>query len=793
MAILARDEVTLVAIIDIASTARYYLLQASNLAAPGAPTANPPGGSWSLTEPTYTEGSTNTLYTVDLTVYGNGTFAYSPVSLSTSYEAAKAAYNKAMAAQNTATTADGRITIATANPTTTDAAGKPLNAVWEVRSGTEAVRRFVLTSLSPVTWTQVRIGQDFVGDDAIGTAQIADAAITNAKINDLNASKITAGLISADRIGANTITSDKLLIGDMTNMSISLQSTGERAAYPAGDQFVYESNSTLSPGGANAPWIAKLGPGTGYATSKLGKPFAVTPGEEIYISCKIRRAAANVSVSLNLWAKSASGSTVLFDNRAFTARSTATDNTWVTYEGRVTMPAGAAFAEPQFKRLTSGTQTGNWYFADPIIRRVATGELIVDGAIDGKTISGGTFHSPSATALPRLTIGGSKIEVLRDDGEGNASPTIILGGAASDELILDTAGGKSGFDADGNGLVSGSFSVGGDVLLGGESLSEAIDRLPKGILADWRRTLNGAKAGTDYGLFRLNVDTVAGRRYRFVFDGYFAPQQSNDGMGLTLRRASGVNTATVTSGQVNSWIKSLGTANILERVHVEHEWVESASGPWCFGLCYSNRYSTARWIEHRASSNYPAFGYIEDLGADNGRRGVDHAMGGTAWSTPPADPAPALTTTTTTLTATTLTSWRGTSTVTDFLHHGTYDGVTRASFAGFSGLSVLSGSTVKKVEIYLDNEHWWGSSGTVRFGTSTSSSAPGSRPTSSANQFDSTGWTKGAAKWVTMPSSWNINTLRGFTLGAGAPTTTTYYGKFVNARSAVKIRVTYEK
>lgn len=106
MTIKAAGSVTVASITDVASTTRYYLLQASTLSAPAKPTAKPPGGSWSATEPTYTEGSTNSLYTCDLTTFSDGTFAYSSVSLSTSYEAAKAAYNKAVAVAAAAAATD---------------------------------------------------------------------------------------------------------------------------------------------------------------------------------------------------------------------------------------------------------------------------------------------------------------------------------------------------------------------------------------------------------------------------------------------------------------------------------------------------------------------------------------------------------------------------------------------------------------------------------------------------------------------------------------------------------------
>lgn len=100
MAIKAKAEITISRIIDIENVVRYYLLQSSSIAAPSKPTANPPGGSWSTTEPTYNSGATNSLYFTDLNIMSNGTYSYSAVSKSSSYEAAKEAWNKANNAQN---------------------------------------------------------------------------------------------------------------------------------------------------------------------------------------------------------------------------------------------------------------------------------------------------------------------------------------------------------------------------------------------------------------------------------------------------------------------------------------------------------------------------------------------------------------------------------------------------------------------------------------------------------------------------------------------------------------------
>lgn len=110
MAVKASAQITLYRVIDIESTTRYYLLQSSTLSTPSKPTTNPPSNLWTKTEPSYTEGSTKTLYFTDLTVFTNNTFKYSEVSKSSSYEAAKTAYNKAVAADNRVQAAETKIT-----------------------------------------------------------------------------------------------------------------------------------------------------------------------------------------------------------------------------------------------------------------------------------------------------------------------------------------------------------------------------------------------------------------------------------------------------------------------------------------------------------------------------------------------------------------------------------------------------------------------------------------------------------------------------------------------------------
>ena len=100
--ILARNSITLHHLRDITTVVWYYKLHASTASPPAKPTTETPSG-WNTTEPSYTEGSTNSLYVTQKTTFSDGTFEYSDVSLSSAYEAAKTAYNKSVQALDAVT------------------------------------------------------------------------------------------------------------------------------------------------------------------------------------------------------------------------------------------------------------------------------------------------------------------------------------------------------------------------------------------------------------------------------------------------------------------------------------------------------------------------------------------------------------------------------------------------------------------------------------------------------------------------------------------------------------------
>ena len=156
----------------------------------------------------------------------------------------------------------------------------------------------------------------------------------------------------------------------------------------------------------------------------------------------------------------------------------------------------------------------------------------------------------------------------------------------------------------------------------------------------------------------------------------------------------------------------------------------------------------------------------------------------------PTPPPPVAKTYTTTYDQTWFRSWRGSTTITTDLGHGYYGGYQRYSIVGFNASEIasdLSGATITKVEVYVTNIHWWGSSGQIRVGSSTNTSAP-TNPVTSGTTSNTT-IAAGFKGWV--PVGGFTNSSRSITLGVGAGTGTNTYGKFKT--SGVKLRITYKK
>ncbi len=115
--------------------------------------------------------------------------------------------------------------------------------------------------------------------------------------------------------------------------------------------------------------------------------------------------------------------------------------------------------------------------------------------------------------------------------------------------------------------------------------------------------------------------------------------------------------------------------------------------------------------------------------------------------------------------------------------------------------SDLSGATINKVEVYLNNNHWYNNSGgTAVIGYHNSATTPSSFTyPSSTDDITQASFTYGQAKWVTVNNSigtaFKNGTAKGILLGKGPSTSKTYYGYFAgNGQSGEpQLRITYTK
>lgn len=374
MPVRASDAVTLVVLPTPSYIRTYYLIQASTLAAPGTPTTNPPASPWSTTEPAYTAGSTDTLYTVQLTVWGDGTFDYGPVQKSSAFEAAKQAYNAAQAASTAAgaalLAANGKNIIIRSTAAASNPGNYSANDMWWRYSGSQIIAMWIHSGTAWVSQT------------------LTDSVITN-----LNASTITAGTLGADRIGANSITASKLLISGSNlvpnpDFNVNTGWTGSEVSFSVG---------TYSTGRG-----ALLNRTSNLERSITSEEFVLAAGQVYTAGGRVLSQATSVNLRIEIIPVSTAG----VDQTPIVV-ATGGSSSWTTVQGQFT-PNASTYRGYKFRFVAeaSDSATGNDYIVQPHVYPTATGEMIVNGTISTLKLAAGAVTADKITAG---TITGDKI------------------------------------------------------------------------------------------------------------------------------------------------------------------------------------------------------------------------------------------------------------------------------------------------------------------------------------------------------------------------------------------------
>lgn len=248
MAVKASASITLSAVKDIESVWWYYKLQSSTLNPPAKPTTNPPPSGWVDAEPAYTPGSTNTLYFVELTVFSDGTFDYGNVSISSSYEAAKAAWNKAQAV-------DERVTIVETAIEQTQQAISLRATKQEVEESLEAVTG----SVDAVSQTVEELGEMVISPD-----ELVSRVTTSTAFQQLQTE------VSQNAQGVTFITS---IVSGENGLEERVESLESGVHIGADGIDIYKSNSAYRMHIDNVGW-AITGDGQETIAARESKMFA---------------------------------------------------------------------------------------------------------------------------------------------------------------------------------------------------------------------------------------------------------------------------------------------------------------------------------------------------------------------------------------------------------------------------------------------------------------------------------------------------------------------------------------
>ena len=396
-----------------------------------------------------------------------------------------------------------------------------------------------------------------------------------------------------------------------------------------------------------------------------------------------------------------------------------------------------------------------------------------------------------------VEIANRTITIKRSDGDGGSRTSLTIGGASSDQIILMGSDGQPqhAFYAGGNATIRRRLTV-ENLTVNGSDIFDLLGDKSTGIVAQFSGTSTWSKFGTnEMGICAVGFTAKAWHRYRVVFQSLFSPDTAGDRFVLRSRYRWQSDGNLTVSSPVLQTTNHITTVGNITGYHETYFAPGESSGWVALGMTASN-ISGNRGIQPTANANTPIFMYVEDLGIiDSNFTSGYTLLSGSEWSPPLSPPPPPVETLTRTFNATWTQTWRGGSPISDgTLHHGTYGGYSRYSMVGFSDSSLSSlfrGGTIIKAELGLQNLSWWGSTGSATIVPTGFTSAPSS-PVTTGTEIVSSGWGAGQFRWVNVTSGMT-NSVRSFALGADAPSSTTYYGKFDRDVSNIRLRVTVRK
>jgi hypothetical protein len=362
--------------------------------------------------------------------------------------------------------------------------------------------------------------------------------------------------------------------------------------------------------------------------------------------------------------------------------------------------------------------------------------------------------------------------------------------------------GSTAFNIDENGNAVFSNVTADSIILDGEDLQSVLDSKSRGLIA--LTTLSGtsnAYNGTAIKFASIvvpNFDPT--RMYAAGLSGIHFDRQADstiDRVNVDCYMAWDADATTANTNLFGHQENNYGATGYDQNISLRHPFKDTTPSGTDLHLSFYFSCDTSNASGLRVQSTDNGRVYVEDLGPV-----LDYGSYDMGTGTAPVQ----------TYTKTYSASWSGSYQADgdnrniSECYQGYYSltNGNQYSLIGFPYATIqsdLSGATITKVEVYLNNNHFYNNSGgTAVIGTHTYSSEPGNASLSSVDEdITRSSFTYGQAKWVTVSNSIGTalknNTAKGIALGPGPTTSTTYYGYFAgNGQSGEpQLRITYQK
>lgn len=464
--------------------------------------------------------------------------------------------------------------------------------------------------------------------------------------------------------------------------------------------------------------------------------------------------------------------------------------------------------------------------------KINAGEIDADSVRTAVLIAGSIkanmldIDSTNSSTGRRMTLRSDGMRLY--DGEGDSDPAIAISTTGKNYVSI-TDGGVTVAGMDDEGTVTGKvISASDTLLLEGQDVLEMLDYSAGGGITWGDQDVRGRQAalGTDNDgtgrveLMELSWDIVQGRTYMIYLHplSIYCPPDAYVRVMAYYTTAAG--TATPASPTWNSptlgvgyfaSTRTFGSGRTMVPMGGSINWTATVTGSirmlvTAEGNFPANSTNTGNLLIF----NSPLGGYARVNVFDMGVRDISgnmavnrtRVLNGQGSSPAAPTPPPAKKTYNVTLNSTNAETYRGNgSRATGYIWEGkvgqgAYGTVTAGSLRGMwlfptSITTTLNGATVNKVELYVKNEHTYGSAGaTGYFHTHGHTSLPSTYTAGTSNQFSSK-FSRGQGKWITLSAAVGTGLKSGAVRGIGMYTTgTSNYGFWARA---AKLRITYTK